>query len=265
MNFLRKIIEFLSRNKANSSFPFFIKPVNDEKLTGFSFGEESENKMNNDNNEKKDDKQIYYIICNNQKIPIDAKTVLFTENEDWKLPDNCFGKWRKQNPINFVCHHDACFNSKMCFNVLKQRGLSVSFLIDNDGTIYQLCDTQRICFHAVGVNSWSIGVEVSNAVDLKYKDKYNPERPIIENKIVHGVKLKPFLGFYDCQLEALKKLIKTVCSFYNIPLNYPKDENNKMLTSVLKDVKNFKGVIQHFHVNKNKIDAIGIDLENLLF
>ena len=41
----------------------------------------------------------------------------------------------------FVVHHDGCSTSDMCFSVLQnERGLSVHFMIDNDGTIYQTID-----------------------------------------------------------------------------------------------------------------------------
>src|SRR3981189_658468 len=36
----------------------------------------------------------------------------------------------------FVIHHDGCTSADMCFSVLQnERGLSVHFLLDNDGTI----------------------------------------------------------------------------------------------------------------------------------
>src|ERR1051325_3123416 len=41
----------------------------------------------------------------------------------------------------FVVHHDGCNSADMCFNVVQnERGLSVHFLIDNDGTIFQTID-----------------------------------------------------------------------------------------------------------------------------
>ena len=47
----------------------------------------------------------------------------------------------KQVVRQFVIHHDGCMDSRSCFQVLhNERGLSVHFLIDNDGTIFQTLD-----------------------------------------------------------------------------------------------------------------------------
>src|SRR5262245_32719066 len=49
----------------------------------------------------------------------------------------------------FVVHHDGCSSSDMCFSVLQnERGLSVHFMIDNDGTIYQTIDLGLMAYHA---------------------------------------------------------------------------------------------------------------------
>ena len=74
-----------------------------------------------------------------------------------------------REPKLFVNHWDVCLNSKSCFKVLQNRGLSVHFLIDNDGTIYQTMDMQHIAFHAGNHNDVSIGVEISNAYYPKYQ------------------------------------------------------------------------------------------------
>ena len=66
----------------------------------------------------------------------------------------------------FVVHHDGCFDSRTCFHVLhNERGLSVHFLIDNDGTIFQTLDLVDCAFQAAGVNEISVGVELANRGD----------------------------------------------------------------------------------------------------
>ena len=133
----------------------------------------------------------------------------------------------KRQPNNFVCHWDVCLNSKSCFKVLSQRGLSVHFLIDNDGTIYQLLDMNHIAYHAGGSkwNANSIGVEITNAYYPKHQSWYVKngfgERPIWREKKVHGSYLEPFMGFYDVQLKALKALMKAVNEATGIPLEPP--------------------------------------------
>src|SRR5262249_17799830 len=93
----------------------------------------------------------------------------------------------KQVLRQFVVHHDGCQDSKTCFHVLhNERGLSVHFLIDNDGTIYQTLDLVDCAFQAAGVNEISIGVELANRGDaLRFPDEYRGQRDKLTCRI-HG-------------------------------------------------------------------------------
>lgn len=62
----------------------------------------------------------------------------------------------------FVLHYDAEGISKECYRVLERRRLSVHFMLDLDGTVYQCVDLREDCFHATIANSRSIGVEIAN-------------------------------------------------------------------------------------------------------
>jgi N-acetylmuramoyl-L-alanine amidase len=63
----------------------------------------------------------------------------------------------------FVIHFDAVGTSRRCFEVLHdRRGLSVHFLLDLDGTIYQTLDLKERAFHATIANDRSIGIEIAN-------------------------------------------------------------------------------------------------------
>jgi hypothetical protein len=68
----------------------------------------------------------------------------------------------------FVIHLDGCDGATSCFNVLQnERGLSVHFILDNDGTIYQTLDLAHCAFHANGMNETSIGIEMCNRGEAK--------------------------------------------------------------------------------------------------
>ena len=63
----------------------------------------------------------------------------------------------------FVIHYDVCGTSQTCFHVLHdQRGLSVQFMLDVDGTIYQTLDLKERARHATISNNRSIGIEIAN-------------------------------------------------------------------------------------------------------
>ena len=72
----------------------------------------------------------------------------------------------------FVIHFDARGTSKRCFEVLQDvRGLSVHFMLDLDGTIYQTLDLKEQAWHATIANGRSIGVEIANV------GAYSPSSP----------------------------------------------------------------------------------------
>ncbi len=63
----------------------------------------------------------------------------------------------------FVLHYDVCGYSRRCFDVLhNKRGLSVHFLLDVDGTLYQTLDLRDQAWHGREVNPRSIGIEIAN-------------------------------------------------------------------------------------------------------
>src|SRR5260221_7302697 len=63
----------------------------------------------------------------------------------------------------FVIHFDASGTSRQCFNILQDhRDLSVHFMLDLDGTIYQTLDLKERAWHATSSNSRSVGIEIAN-------------------------------------------------------------------------------------------------------
>ena len=166
----------------------------------------------------------------------------------------------------FVIHHDAALSSKSCFDILKRRNLSVQFSIDNDGTIYQMTDLNLHAMHAGLVNEFSVGVEISNAVELKYQSYYKSkgfgERTIVGGNVCNGKNYGKMLGFYDCQLNALRILIKTVCGFYNIPIQTPNVDGFYKPAFEGK----YSGIVCHYHVDpeKRKYDPIQLKLQDFI-
>lgn len=218
----------------------------------------------------KDDKK--YIICNGERVEIDWKDVsLFNEKGGLKLDSGFRGSvGTKRDVHNFVIHWDSCLNSNSCVEVLKRRNLGVQFCVDNSGRILQLGDANLIFYHVGSLNDCTIGVEISNAFYPKYQGWYTShgflQRPIVQEAIVHGEKLTNFMGFYPMQIEALKALIKAVSSYYNIPLQVPLDDKGELVTDLYQDAidKKFRGVITHLHVDKNKIDCAGLEIDKIV-
>lgn len=217
-----------------------------------------------------------YIVYNGEFYPIEwDKTVLWSEKGGKSAKPGNYYDYSARPPRKirfFVNHWDVCLSSNSCQKVLDKRGISVHFLIDNDGTIYQTLDLQHAAFHAGSsrANRPSVGVEISNAYYPKYQEWYIKngfgERPIVENAWVHGQKLDPFLGFYPAQLDALKALWKAINRATGIPYETPTSQFGKTSTKYVQNVAygDFTGFVSHYHVSKSKIDCAGLDIKTLL-
>lgn len=216
-----------------------------------------------------------YIICDDERVAIGwDKVVNIRDLKAKVLPDNCYRYGRKgvDKPTMIVTHFDVCLSAESCFRVLKKKGISSHFVIDNDGTIYQMMDTSNEGWHAgIGrVNRASIGIDLSNAFYTKYQKYYRTKghgvRPVLTDVKVHGAKIKECLGFYPVQIEAYKALVKALCAHYDIPMECPLDDDGKLLRKVHKPSSRakYKGVVNHFHLTRGKIDVANLELDRVL-
>lgn len=197
-----------------------------------------------------------------------------------------------QNVVDqFVLHFDVAGVSRTCFNVLQDhRDLSVHFMLDVDGTVYQTLDLKERAWHATSSNDRSIGVEIANmgayAVNGKnpfdqwyatnaagktilkipgrlgeagIRTKNFVSRPA-RNEPVRGVIQGDALVQYDYtpeQYAALTKLTAALCSvFPKLKCQYPVDADGKLIPHKLPDdqLEKYQGVIGHYHIQKNKND-----------
>ena len=230
--------------------------------------------QNIDDYEPQDKHYSNYIVYNGNFSPIKwDKFVLWSERGGLAARSGTYYDYTgrpKRDVKLFVNHWDACLSATQCQKVLDKRGISVHFLIDNDGTIYQTLDLQHAAFHAGKVNRKSVGVEISNAYYPKYQSTYVRkgfgERPLVEGTRVHFSELDPFLGFYPVQIDALKALWSAVHNACDVPLETPLNQFDK--TSTVYEQKwaygNKRGFVSHYHVDKRKIDCAGLDIKTLL-
>jgi hypothetical protein len=213
-----------------------------------------------------------HIVHNGNFFEIDWPMVtLWSEQDGFEAKHGTYYDYTgkpDRKPTFFVNHWDVCLSSESCHKVLKNRGISVHFLIDNDGRIFQTMDTQHGAWHAGGSkwNHKSIGVEISNAYYTKYQDWYVRndfgERPIIDDAYVHGSKLSEHLGFYDVQKQALIALWAAIHKATNIPIEVPTNDNGSLVEAVDSKVSRgtFKGFVNHYNLTRRKIDCAGLDL-----
>lgn len=220
-----------------------------------------------------------------RKAGLNAKQLEKIRGGGWDLP------MLQQVVDQFVMHYDVCGISKKCFQVLHDsRGLSVHFMLDIDGTIYQTLDLKERAWHATRSNTRSVGIEIA-AIGAYPKNKKSildqwypvdpdgtirlqpPRRighlglrtvrfegqPARQEQIVgtiQGVELYQY-DFTPQQYDSLIKLTATLCRIFPlIQCAYPSNDKGQLIPHQLTDTqwKNYQGLLGHYHVQKNKTD-----------
>ncbi|HEV8320258.1 MAG TPA: peptidoglycan recognition family protein [Myxococcota bacterium] len=164
----------------------------------------------------------------------------------------------KERIRQFVIHHDGCPSSLVCFRVLhNQRGLSVHFMLDNDGVLYQSADLADRTRHAGSVNDISVGIEIANVATARGdKRNYYPAhagRPIKVGNINGGEFIA--WGYNDAQYKALAALTAGLTSYFpRLPLVYPAYSDGSIIPMIISDSYKYSGLIAHWHLTVKKWD-----------
>ncbi|MGK0216740.1 MAG: N-acetylmuramoyl-L-alanine amidase [Planctomycetota bacterium] len=193
----------------------------------------------------------------------------------------------------FVVHYDVAGTAARCFLILQDRRcLSVHFLLDVDGTIYQTLDLRERAWHAGTANTRSVGVEIANIgsrrvddakgmaeIDRWYTRDGSGLRYTPPNWVDLGTVRTPgFVGYaarderlegwiqgelraqYDFtpqQYVSLVKLAAGLCrALPRIRPDAPRDASGRVLDSVMdpEELAGFGGIVGHHHVSRNKQD-----------
>lgn len=216
--------------------------------------------------------------------PLPQETVDRVRGGGWDLP-------ALQGVVDqFVLHYDVCGASRQCFRILHDlRGLSVHFMLDIDGTIYQTLDLKERAWHATVSNDRSIGIEIANMGAYADNEKNpfdrwyardeqgaritvpqdmgdggvrtpgfvgRPARPDLIEGEIHGRVLRQY-DLTPQQYASLAKLTAALCRvFPNIEPDCPRDAEGRVLTRSLSDpeLRAFRGVLGHYHIQEDKAD-----------
>jgi N-acetyl-anhydromuramyl-L-alanine amidase AmpD len=191
----------------------------------------------------------------------------------------------------FVLHFDVSGTSRRCFATLQdERGLSVHFMCDVDGTIYQTLDLKEAAWQATISNRRSIGVEIANVgaygvneknplakwygkdahgrTVLTIPDEFGAAGIRTPGFVGHPARPEPVRGniqgddliqydFTPEQYQALIKLTATLCKIFpRIRCQYPADAQGRVIPHKLPndELANYHGVLGHYHIQTNKND-----------
>jgi N-acetyl-anhydromuramyl-L-alanine amidase AmpD len=164
----------------------------------------------------------------------------------------------RENVDQFVIHYSVDPTSRDTFNTLVKRHLSVQFMLDLDGTLYQTMDLQEEAPHATKANGRSVGIEIANLgarsaadvgqlnewykkdaggkVTIVVPPKFNgggirtknfhgqPARPELVKGIVQGKEYQQY-DLTPQQYNSLIRLTATLCTvFPKITADYPRQK-----------------------------------------
>ncbi|HEV2330240.1 MAG TPA: N-acetylmuramoyl-L-alanine amidase [Verrucomicrobiae bacterium] len=224
---------------------------------------------------------IHYDVRNHDMTPEEFAAV---RSGNWDVP-------MLQRVVDqFVIHFDVAGTSRRCFHTLQDvRGLSVQFMLDVDGTIYQTLDLKERAWQATIANSRSIGIEIanvgaytltdSNPLETWYQqtngqtlltipDDFGAAGIMTSNFVGHPARPDPVEGniqgkdlvqydFTPEQYQALIKLTAALCKIFpKIRCQYPTNDSGELITSKLPDdvLTNYEGILGHYHVQTDKVD-----------
>jgi N-acetyl-anhydromuramyl-L-alanine amidase AmpD len=189
----------------------------------------------------------------------------------------------KKHIDKVIIHTDLCRDAKKCFDILVGRNLSTHFMVDWDGTLYQGTDPMYEAWHAAGVNSTSIGIDMNNlmvnlvrepdAPMYSTKEPIDPKwsegefkRPKSKRQRVNGGDVQSY-GYTDPQYNTLIKLLKALSQVFDLIKPFPPyDAKREIVFNTLTDFSGFQGFMGHYHVETNRWDpGPGFDWDRVYY
>lgn len=190
------------------------------------------------------------------EVPFAVKTY---EDTGWRF----HGRFRTSTRL-IVNHTTAAENPPEAvyrnmsehLNALKEKEpLSIHFVVDSEGRIYQMADTELRCVHTGTMeNACSIGIEfICRLSNLAAPTKGVARERVTD--IVHG-RLLRYDNLTERQTLAGVALNEALCKLYNLPLRCPTDRTGDVLSREMTEDarKAHRGVVGHLHLKSTKPD-----------
>lgn len=149
----------------------------------------------------------------------------------------------------------------------KDNHVSVSYLVDRQGNIYNMFDDSMWSYHLGGscvggnkaMSRQSIGIEISNYGPLKleggtytdaYKNLYTTDPAYVDKTSFRGYDY--YAKMTDVQIDAVCHLLHDICERHSIPDTYKTDTGNVFRTAA--DALAYSGILCHTDVRSDKFD-----------
>lgn len=195
------------------------------------------------------------------------------------------GKYNKRNinfdqlsPLmkQFCVHYSVTYRASHMVGGLNARGLSVHFMIDDNvneqgyADVYQALDLTHGAWSQGGVyNNMGPGVEISYMPQAWEKNMYTPADIKKWNvqphdtaiATVHGTKLKVHLPT-KAQIASLIQLMWGFTELFpHVPAKFPRTPQGSLITTKLEKPETYSGFVNHYHLTRDKMDTLGLDME----
>lgn len=177
----------------------------------------------------------------------------------WHETGLLFERCRRRKRTDLVCLHwtgaeNPPANVFRNMRAVKPQPLSVHFMIDQAGDIYQMADANAFCAHAQGVNDRSVGIEIISRGDA---GREVPTRDIERDtviEVIHGKQVK-YAAFTAEQVTSTLALVRALCEAYALPMRVPTADGEVLARAMVEDeLERFRGVIGHLHTRAGKRD-----------
>lgn len=180
----------------------------------------------------------------------------------------------KKIVTQFFLHHDGLYRAKQTFNVLhNQRGLSVHFILDDNGILYQTLDLKEKAWHGGKNNPMSVGIEITSranakrfpdAYSLYNQNKFDVSPRMVRDELINGNLYKGY-EYTDEQYRALIALGRCLITvFPEINCDFPRKDNGKLIKGPIDNPLDYKGFICHYNTNGRKWDPVAFDYRRFL-
>ena len=147
------------------------------------------------------------------------------------------------------------------YRVLRNRKpwpLSVELCIGASGVIWQYADPLVTrCAHAGYANAFAWGFEMVNYGTRAFLSRIPRagHHRGLSSETIHG-RARKVASFHRGQVESAKALTAAVNGALDLPLDVPRYDDGRVYSTTMRrqSVREFRGIVGHFHISRRKLD-----------
>lgn len=215
-----------------------------------------------------------YWVRKGRRLPVNAEFVSFVNfDQPGGLDLHRVGHFstRRNAPPHIIVVHWGGLNPQHCYDVFCDPDRKVSshagigLNAAGEPTVYQYLDLQHVAWHAGWVNSYSVGIDICQQPETKWRDHYTRAGlavDSIQNPTGRGpsrvLSLDPRIA------HATREAVVTLCKSLDIPFVFPRGPHGMspsgahfhgVLDRELITRGAFRGVVGHHHISPQKWDC----------